>query len=86
MAVSLSAKKRIKTSERNRLNNRFYISSLKTSIKHFKSCLVNKDFESANSYLKKSYSIIDKAKKKNILHKNTAARKKSQLARLFKNK
>lgn len=32
--------------------------------------------------LKKAYNIIDKAAKKGILHRNTAARKKSRLARL----
>jgi len=83
MANSSSSKKRIKTAKRNKLNNRFYISSLRTSIKCFKSALLNKDIELATYYFKKSYSLIDKAKKRRILHRNTAARKKSQLSKCF---
>ena len=33
--------------------------------------------------LKNLYSIIDKAVKKNVIHKNTAARKKSNIGKLF---
>ena len=33
--------------------------------------------------LQNLYSIIDKAVKKNVIHKNTAARKKSSIGKLF---
>ena len=91
MANCKSAEKRIQINERNRLQNRFYKSSVRTLTKSF-----FKDLEVYNNSkdpeikkkLKKSlssiYSLIDKGTKKNIFHKNTAARKKSQLAGYLK--
>lgn len=87
MANNKSAKKRIKTNKRNRFQNRFYKSSVKTLIKGFlkdiKIYKVSKNPE-IEEKLKKNlgsvYSLIDKGTKKNIFHKNTAARKKSRLA------
>jgi small subunit ribosomal protein S20 len=46
-----------------------------------------KDLENKEKLTKKLssiYSVIDKATKKNVLHKNKAARKKSQLAAQLK--
>lgn len=87
MANNKSAKKRIGINERNRLQNRFYKSSVRTLIKVF---LKDLEFYKASENkgnkekLKKSlsvvYSLIDKGTKKNVFHKNTAARKKAQLA------
>ena len=42
------------------------------------------DKETAQTLLNSIYSLIDKGSKKNIYHKNTAARKKSQLAAQLK--
>lgn len=87
MANNKSAFKRIKINERNRLQNRFYKSSVRTTTKKFLKLLEDykisqnpADKYQAQIFLSSVYSIIDKACKKNILHKNTAARKKSQLA------
>jgi len=91
MANSKSAEKRIKINERNRLKNRFYKSSIRTSIKGFFKNLEN--YEVSNSLEDKQklqealnlvYSLIDKGTNKNVLHKNTAARKKAQLATYLK--
>ncbi len=87
MANNKSAKKRIKINKRNRFQNRFYKSSVRTLIKGFlkdiKMYKISKNPETAKK-LKKSlgsvYSLIDKGTKKNIFHKNAAARKKSKLA------
>lgn len=87
MANNKSAKKRIKINKRNRFQNRFYRSSVRTLIKGFLKDLkvykLSKNPEMENK-LKKSlgsvYSLIDKGTKKNIFHKNSAARKKSRLA------
>ena len=91
MANSKSAEKRITISERNRLRNRFYKSSIRTSIKVFFTDLENynlsknsEDKEKLQKTLSLVYSLIDKGTKKNVLHKNTAARKKSQLAGYLK--
>jgi len=91
MANSKSAEKRIEINERNRLQNRFYKSSIRTSIKVFFQNLDNykvsqspEDKEKLQKALNLIYSLIDKGTKKNVLHKNTAARKKSQLAAYLK--
>jgi small subunit ribosomal protein S20 len=91
MANNKSAKKRIEITKRNRLRNRIYKSSVKTLIKkflvHLDDYKVSKNLEEKEK-LKKTlssiYSLIDKATKKNIFHKNKAARKKSQLSAQLK--
>jgi small subunit ribosomal protein S20 len=87
MANNKSAEKRILINKRNRLRNRFYKSSVRTLIKFFFKDLeiykASKNLEAkekAKKTLNLIYSLIDKATKKNIFHKNTAARKKSKLA------
>ena len=91
MANCKSAKKRIQIAERNRLQNRFYKSSVRTLTKGFlKELEIYKDSQDpeVKNKLKKIlssvYSLIDKGTKRNVFHKNTAARKKSQLAEYFK--
>jgi small subunit ribosomal protein S20 len=91
MANNKSAKKRIKINERNRLENRIYKGNVKNIIKVYLNNL--KDYKTSQNLenktkvqetLKVAYSKIDKAVKKNIFHKNKAARKKSQLASYLK--
>jgi small subunit ribosomal protein S20 len=91
MANNKSAKKRILISKRNTLQNRFYKSSVRTLTKRFlqdletyKGSQNNTDKEKAQILLNSIYSLIDKGLKKNVYHKNTAARKKSKLAALLK--
>ena len=91
MANNKSAKKRILISKRNTLQNRFYKSSVRTLTKRFlkdlevyKDSKNNTDKEKAQIVLNSIYSLIDKGLKKNVYHKNTAARKKSKLAALLK--
>lgn len=87
MANTKSALKRIRINKRNRLQNRFYKTSVRTLIKMFLKRLeiykISKnpqDKFQAQILLSTLYSLIDKASKKQIFHKNTAARKKAQLA------
>lgn len=91
MANNKSAKKRIEITKRNRLRNRIYKSSVKTLIKKYLICLEDykvsknvEDKEKLKKTLSSIYSLIDKATKNNIFHKNKAARKKSQLAAQLK--
>ena len=91
MANNKSAKKRILISKRNNLQNRFYKSSVRTLTKRFLEDLeIYKDSKSASDretvqiVLNSIYSLIDKGSKKNVYHKNTAARKKAKLAALLK--
>ena len=87
MANNKSAKKRILINERNRLQNRFYKTSVRTLTKMFLNSLdvyrtdkTLENKEKAQTLLNSVYSLIDKGTKKNIFHKNTAARKKAKLA------
>ena len=91
MANNKSAKKRILITKRNNIQNRFYKSSVKTLTKKFLKDLnvykisPNKDSkENLQAGLNSLYSLIDKGLKKNVYHKNTAARKKAKLAALLK--
>ena len=91
MANNKSAEKRIEINERNRLRNRFYKSSVRTTIKSFfKSLEIYKlsenpsDLENSKKILSLIYRLIDKGTKKNVFHKNTASRKKSKLAASLK--
>lgn len=91
MANNKSAEKRIKTNERNRLQNRFYKSSVRTLIKKFlkdlevyKGSKNPEQKEDLTKMLGSVYSLIDKGTKKNVFHRNTAARKKAQLSAYLK--
>lgn len=91
MANNKSAKKRILIAKRNRLQNRFYKSSVKTltkmfliSLENYKTNNTDESKQKAQSLLNSVYSLIDKGTKRNVFHKNTAARKKSKLALRFK--
>jgi small subunit ribosomal protein S20 len=91
MANSKSSEKRIEINERNRLRNRFYKSSVRTLIKGFfkdleiyKTSKNPEEKEKLQKILGSVYSLIDKGTKKNIFHRNAAARKKAKLASYFK--
>jgi len=91
MANSKSAAKRIEINKRNRLQNRFYKSSVRTLIKIFLKDLETyktsrnlEDKEKVQKILNSVYSVIDKGTKKKVFHKNAAARKKAKLAAYFK--
>jgi small subunit ribosomal protein S20 len=91
MANNKSAEKRIEINKRNRLRNRFYKSSVRTLIKVFLKDLETykmsknpEDKEKLTKNLSSVYSLIDKGTKKNIFHKNAAARKKAKLAAYLK--
>lgn len=75
-----SAKKRVKVIETKTLKNQMIKSNLKTCIRKFEEYIANGDKENAVALCKEAYKKIDKAVAKGIFHKNTAARKKSQLA------
>lgn len=81
MPIIKSAKKRAKTAKKAAVRNSKTKRSLKGAVKAFHASLTGKKSGDA---LKKAQSEIDKAAKKNVIHKNKAARKKSQLAKKAK--
>ena len=91
MANNKSAEKRIEINKRNRLRNKYYKTSVRTLIKLFfkdlelyKISQNDEDKEKLQDILSSIYSLLDKGTKKNIFHKNAAARKKSKLAAYLK--
>lgn len=78
MASHKSAKKRIRTNERKRIINKNAHSKIKTLVKK---TLDSKDKTEAEKNYKEAVSLLDKNTTKNRIHKNTAARKKSQLTK-----
>ena len=92
MANNKSAKKRIEIAERNRLINKSYKSTVRTLTKKtLERCeKYKKDPSSDNKDLiqintNKAFSLIDKAVKKNVLHRNNGANKKSRINKIVKN-
>lgn len=81
MANIKSALKRIKVAKFKTHRNRIIVSSLKTSIRKFEESIKAGNLEEAKALYQKVASLIDKAVAKGTLHKNTAARKKSRLAK-----
>ena len=91
MANNKSAKKRILVNKRNRLQNRFYKTSVRTLTKMFLNSVevykieqTTENKEKAQAILNSVYSLIDKGTKKNVFHKNNAARKKAKLVARLK--
>ncbi|MBH38312.1 30S ribosomal protein S20 [bacterium] len=80
MANKKAAKKDILTNKRNKLRNTHFKSLMKTCIKNAESAIENNTKETP-SIVKIALKQIDKTASKGIIHKNSAARKKSSLAK-----
>ena len=81
MPVLKSAKKRMKQNSRARARRFPVRNMMKTLFKNELQLIKEGNLEEAVKFMPKVYSIIDTACKKNIIHPNNAARKKSRLAR-----
>ena len=82
MPITSSAKKAMRQSNKKRLVNKKFKDDLKISLNIFNKKVAKKEAltkEDVNTV----YARIDKALKKGILHKNTAARRKSLIAKTF---
>ncbi len=75
-----SAKKRVELAKAANAKNKAEKSELKSTIKKFDAALAEGNREQADSAYKAAVKTVDQAVKKGILHKNTAARKKSSMA------
>jgi small subunit ribosomal protein S20 len=76
-----SAQKRVEIAERNRQKNVTLKSAVKTAIRKVLEAVKSAKTEDITVTLNKAYSIIDKAVSKGVIHKNTAARKKSRITK-----
>lgn len=79
MANIKSAMKRIDVIDRQTSENKSYKTKIATFVKKYKVAVDNKD-ENAASLLSETFSLIDSAVSKGILHKATANRKKARLS------
>ena len=86
MPNTKAAKKALKVSEKKNSRNRHFQALLKESVKAFEALVSapQKDVKKIQEALGKVYSRIDTLEKKNVIHKNNAARKKSAFAKVAK--
>lgn len=84
MAITKSAKKAIRSSARKRVFNLRRRTALHDTTKSLLKALSKKDVAGAEKLLPSAYKAIDKAMKRGVIKKNTAARKKSRLALALK--
>ncbi|HYB44769.1 MAG TPA: 30S ribosomal protein S20 [Candidatus Methylomirabilis sp.] len=80
MANTRSAIKRIKQNEKRRQRNRATRSEIRSSVKSARTALAAKSPESAEA-VREAIRTLDRAVTQGVLHRNTAARRKSSLAR-----
>ena len=85
MPTTKSATKALKVSQKKRSRNRCFLELLKEATKKFEKAQAEGNATALTEALSLVYSRIDTLEKKNIIHKNNAARKKSAFAKALKN-
>ena len=76
-----SAIKRVDVIEKKTLRNNMVKSEYKTAVKKFEAAVLEGNKENAEKLLKDAVKKIDSACSKGVIKKNTASRKKSNLAK-----
>jgi len=74
--------KRVRIASRQRLENLRYRSTIKTLTKRLETTVTEGDADAIQVQLRSLVSLIDRAAAHGAIHRNTAARKKSQVARI----
>lgn len=83
MPITKSAIKKARQDVKARKHNRAIRVDYKEAAKEVRKQVLVGDVKKAQEALKKAYSEIDKAAKRNIIHKNNASRRKSRLTQLI---
>ncbi len=83
MPKTKSAKKALRQNKKRRQRNLVYKEKIKKLVKEVRILCANKKVEEAKKILPQVYKLIDKAAKVGVIKKNTAARKKSKIAKLI---
>ncbi len=81
MANHLSALKRARQTEKRSATNRTNTSRMRGSLRELREALGKGDKAVADKSYRETVSALDKAIQKGVIHKNTAARYKSRLAK-----
>jgi small subunit ribosomal protein S20 len=84
MAITSSAKRAIRVSARKAVFNARRMNTMRDGVKSIKKMALGKDFKGAEKALSAVYKAIDKAAKRGVIKKNTAARKKSRVVAFIK--
>ena len=78
-----SAKKRVLVTKTKTLQNKMFRTQLKTDIKKYQAAVAAGDAALAQETYRAAVKKIDQAAARNIIHKNAAARKKSQFTKIL---
>lgn len=78
-----SAKKRVLVSSKKAMQNKMFKSAFKTIEKKYEAAIATGDTAAAQALYKEVVKVTDKAAAKGIIHKNTAARKKSRFTTML---
>ncbi len=84
MPIIKSAKKALRSSKRKQVYNLRRVKAMKETVKEVKKLIAGKSKAEAEKLLPKVYQTIDKAAKRGVIKKNTAARKKSRIVKMIK--
>ncbi|MFH0776640.1 MAG: 30S ribosomal protein S20 [Patescibacteria group bacterium] len=84
MPLLKSAIKEMRKDRKKTAHNRLQKEQMHSAIKSVEKLAKSKASEKISEAVKKAYQLIDKAAKRNLLHKKTAARRKSKVAKLAK--
>lgn len=82
MPITRSAKKALRSSKKKRVFNLRKKNEMQSVVKEYKKLVLAKKSDEAKKLIPKLQKAIDKAKKKGVIKKNTASRKKSRLINL----
>lgn len=77
-----SAIKRVKVNTKKNAENRSVKSQINTAVRKLEDAIAKNDKELATKLYSEVVSTLDKAVSKNVIHKNTASRRASRLAKL----
>ena len=80
-----SAKKRVIVNQTKAMQNKMFRTQLKTDIKKYQAAVAEGDTALAQTTYKAAVKKIDQAAARGIIHKNAAARKKSQFTKALNN-
>lgn len=84
MPIIKSAKKRVRVAEKAAIRNSKVKRAMRNTLKSFQASLSNKNAAATTKAYNEAQHTIDTAVKKNIIHKNKAARTKANLAKKMK--
>lgn len=79
-----SAKKRTRQNDKRRLKNQAEKSAIRTQEKKLRALVAANKLEEAQKAQVQLSSLVDKAAKRNLVHKNAASRKKARTTLLLK--